>query len=400
MQQLKTPAEKEQELKRLREWLKKLIPEDYDKYDIAAKYDSSLSYVENKNQIREEVKVLINDLKGQAEAAMAQQERIDQEKKEEAEREVEEWNKSLSYEDCAELNKFYAPIHRAVDKISQGYSFLAFIKGRGGIGKSHNIRKRLVANKADYVEVCGEVTEAYLYRLIYENNGKVIWFKDVVKLLQGLGSINLLKSATETEETRVLTKSNYSRNQEDLPDKFACRCKFIFDYNNLFGIQLRDDFEALISRGDFIEVPICEEEIQQIMKVIARSPEEKEVTEFLIKNFQSNGMFRLNLRTQWKAFKTYEFANKNKLDWKQELKSEMTNTSKTRGMLYSLIGNKAVRTADLKKMLLKHEMVKTIRTADNKVREWLFTEELYQWSEEDRNFFVSVNPKPQKQLGE
>ena len=56
MQELKTQAQKENELKRLREWLKKLIPEDYDKYDIAAKYDSTLSYVENKAEIREDIK--------------------------------------------------------------------------------------------------------------------------------------------------------------------------------------------------------------------------------------------------------------------------------------------------------------------------------------------------------
>ena len=400
--QLRTPALIQQEKQRIREWLKKLLPDEYDKVDVEAIFDSSLSYSENKGIFREKIKLLLNDLKAKAEHAQSQQDRLEAERIREAEQEVEEYNKTINIEVNLELEEFYKPITRAVDKICQGYSSLAFIKGRGGIGKSFNIRQRLLKNVGpeEYIEVCGEVTEAYLYRLIFENNGKIIWFKDVVKLLSGLSSINLLKSATETEDKRILTKSNYSREQDDMVNKFICRCRFIFDYNNLFGLTLREDFEALISRGDFIELPISDDDIKKIMLTVAKEPWQKEVTAFIIKNFEATGLVKLNLRTQWKGFRTYEYAQKNKLDWKAELAQELKTISKIRAMLYSLIGNRAVTTTELKKLLLRHEIVQCLRTADRKVNEWLFLDEIYKWTPQDRDFKVCINPKPDTKLVE
>ncbi len=447
---------------------------------------------------------------------------------------------NITFEENEEIDGYYTDVHRAVDKMCQGFSNLAFIKGRGGIGKSFQIKKRLIANKADFIEITGEVTEAFLYQLIYENNGKIIWLKDVVKILTGLkcmpyytkvrtnngiksmkdlnsnedkilswnfklgkeewekfkiwptgkkqimkittgegvlesspehkwiikteegqiiqkqakdlntkdvilyleaeeekgmgskcvksielttdyeemydievqnnhnfildngalthNSINLLKAATETERTRVLTKSNYSKQQEDLPNTFICRSKFIFDYNNISGLQLRDDFEALISRGDFIELPISDGEIIAIMKLIAKDDDIKKVTEFLIENFNATGLFRLNLRTQYKCMQTYNYALKNNLDWKKELEAELKNISRIRALLYSLIGPYAVKRLELKKRLLKHEIVNKMRTADRKINEWLFLEELFVWSEDKRNPTICINQKPQEKI--
>jgi len=176
-----------------------------------------------------------------------------------------------------------------------------------------------------------------------------------------------------------------------LPDKFLCRCKFIFDYNSLQGSNLKADFEALVTRGDYIEMPFSEIEVQALMRYIAQDGWQKEVTEYLIKNFNTNGLIRMNLRTQWKAFKTYEYAIKNNLDWKEELKHEMSNVSRIRGVLYSLIGNRVVKTTELKKLLLRHELVCTLRTADTKINEWIYTEELFKVSEGDRDYLVCIN---------
>jgi hypothetical protein len=243
------------------------------------------------------------------------------------------------------------------------------------------------------VEVTGEVSEAYLYRLMYENNGKILWFKDVVKLLSGLGSINLLKAATETEDQKVLTKCNYSKQQDDLPDKFVCKCKFIFDYNALFGQSLKTDFEALATRGDYREIPFSDDDVKKIMTLVPKTDKDIETTQFIIDNFEANGMVKLNLRTQWKALRTRLFCEKNGLDWKKELKRELNNVSKVRAMLYTLIGTKAVKSAELKRKLLRDEVVPSLRTADRKVNEWLYLEELHKWSEADKNYYVCINPK-------
>ncbi len=395
-----TQAQKEQQLNQLKNWVKKLLPDDWDKVDVEAEYDPQISYKENKANIREKIKPIVDtDMSDEAEREKALQEKQQEEEKQKAEQEVEEYNKNLDYRDNKKISEFYTKIDRAITKMVQGYSDLAFIKGRGGIGKSYQIRKALTQHDADYIEIAGEVSEAFLYRLIYENNGKIIWFKDVVRLLGGVKSINLLKSATETEQQRILTKSNYSKKQEDLPDKFLCRCKFIFDYNQVTGSNLREDFEALVSRGDYIEMCLSEDDIIDIMRNRCETDWQREVTEFIAQNYGS-GPAKLNLRTQWKAFNTYKFAIDNGRDWKEELKEELQNVTQTRALLYSIMGRKAMRTSELKKRLLVEGHINSMRTADRKINEWLFLEELYKVSSEDKNFYVCIDNIRVNQKGE
>lgn len=387
----KTDTQKAAELDRLKEWVKKILPQDHDKFDTEAHYDSNMSVEENKALIREQLKLVIHDLKAQVDYVKAEQERIDDERKRKSEKEVDQYNSSLSFQPDKDLDEMYSPVYRGVNKLCQGFSNLLFIKGRGGLGKSYNIRRALILNKAEFIEIAGDVTEAYLYRLMFENNGKILWFKDTAKILSSLGSINLLKSACETDDNRVLTKSNYSKDQADLPDRFLVKCKFIFDYNNVFGSQLMQDFEALATRGDYRELAFSDDDIKKIMVQVAKEPWQKDVTEFVINKFEATGLVKLNLRTQWKAFRTYEYAKRNNLDWQKELEIELTHMSKIRALLYTMIGTKAVRAKDLKKLLLRQEVFNNIRTIHRKINEWLYLEELFKVSEDDRNFFVCIN---------
>ena len=211
-------------------------------------------------------------------------------------------------------------------------------------------------------------------------------------------SLNLLKAATETEKAKILTKSNYSTHQEDLPDYFECHSRLIFDYNKIQEMKLRDDFEALVSRGDFEEFYMSEAEISSVMRLIAKTDKEKMITEFIIKNFQANGLFRLNLRTQYKAFKTYGWAVRNELNWKEELIEELKNVSPIRSLLYSLIGPKKVKRTELKKRLLKHQIVSTMKTADRRINDWLFIDELFKVSMDERDYFVCINENQKAQI--
>ena len=386
----------ENEKQKLKKFLAVAIPDDWDKYDLESKYDSSLSYIENKSLLIEDLKKLpdyrgetLEEQKEYIEGIEAQQ---TAERDSAIEEEILSYNNQTFVEDT-ELNQFYIPVHRAINKLCAGYSNLAFIKGRGAIGKSWNIRKTLVNSKAKFHEVCGDVSEAYLYRMFFEHNGEIIWFKDVVRILRGLSSINLLKSATETEDKRLLTKSNYSKQQADLPNRFLFTGKIIFDYNEINGIVLEDDFNALQTRGDFLEIAFSLEDIKQMMKLIATEPKQKEVTGYLIDNYSFTGQNLLNLRSQWKAFRTREYAEKFSLDWKQELKAEMDSSiSPVKSVLYSLIGNKGIRTMDLKKLLLQTRTVASETTANRRIKEWLITEDLYRVSAEKINFYVALEP--------
>jgi len=293
------------------------------------------------------------------------------------------------------INQHYRPIERAIEKMKLGCSHLCFIQGRPGTGKSYQIRRCLKAFDMPHIEISGDVSEAYLYRVLYEHNGKNIWFKDVVKLLKGLRSIELLKGACETQEKRLINKLNYSDAQKDLPDHFYFKGNLIFDFNSLAGLAFREDFEALVSRGDYIEIVLSFSEICEIMRAICENDRELEVTDFLISHFNYCGFNGLNLRTQRLSLKTVEYARQKGVDWRQEVKEELRNQrSNVQKVLYPILGDGPARTMDVKKYLIRSGIISTLRTAERRIHDWLELSDIYRVSGEERNFLVSLVPIP------
>jgi len=380
---------------KLKKWLKNVLPNDHDKFDLEAHYDGGISFSENKTEITEKIKSFPDFVeKVTASELKSQQEKFVAERNAEIEVEIDKYNTNIANRDVVEgVEDYYQPLIRALNKMTSGYSNLILLKGRGGIGKTHTVRRLLNTSKADFIEICGDTTPAYLYRLLWEHNGKIIYFNDVNKLLRHQDSLNMLKAATEIHEERLITKLSYSKQQEDLPDRFLFKGKIIFDYNYIEN-NLREDFEAFQSRADYVELAFSIQDIKEIMTLIAVEDWQKDVTSWLVKNYEFTGQNLINLRTQAKAFNTYGYANKKELDWEQEIKAEMkSQISRVRGLLYSLMGNQAMKSAELKKMLMKYGVVGSLRTADRKIRDWLAMEELYQLSLEKHNFYVSINPK-------
>ena len=291
------------------------------------------------------------------------------------------------------LNDYYRPIERAIEKMKLGFSHLCFVRGRAGIGKSHQIERCLRQFRLKYFEVNGDVSEAYVYRILVEHNGEVIWFKDVVRLLKGLRSIDMLKSACETKPERRITCLNYSDKQQDLPREFIFTGKLIFDFNSLVGLKFREDFEALTSRGDFVDMIFSHAEMCEIMRLICRTPEQREVTEFLIANYAYSGFNMLNLRTQQKALQTHRYAQQTGRDWRQEVRAELHNQrSRVLKYLYPIAGDGPIRTLDLKRYLVRSGIVSTVRTAERRIADWLELGDLYRVSDGERNFLVSLFP--------
>ncbi len=106
-----------------------------------------------------------------------------------SEKEIEKYNKKLKFKDDEKVDEYYKPLIRAITKLIRGYTNLVFIKGKAGVGKTYQIERLLKKHQANFIEYGGSnVSEAYLYRLLYENRGKgeIIFFKDVAMLLKGL----------------------------------------------------------------------------------------------------------------------------------------------------------------------------------------------------------------------
>lgn len=383
------------EIRELKAWTASLTDLNVDIENI---YNASLSYAENQRKIREEI------------------DRI--EKVSFAEQLVKDYNAEDRQVTNEVIDEYYKSIRRSIDKLVQGYSNLVFVRGSGGFGKSWSIERylkesgaipippeymnresmnepvinKLKGDKAYYLEITGELSEAYLYRILYVFNGCVLWFRDVNKLLKKLRSIDILKSATESTGKRLICNNNYSHTTKDIPRQFIYFGSVIFDFNSLQGISLKEDFEALQTRGDYIEVSLSQDDMAKIMRSIAKTDWQKETTEFLINKHSNSGFNLMNLRTQWKAFRTYEYSIANKKDWKQEVIGELNNTmSPVRAMLYQLIGRKPIKAMELKKLLLKRGEVNSLRTAHRKVSEWIAIEEIYRVSNDDKNFYICID---------
>lgn len=297
----------------------------------------------------------------------------------------------IKFNDIIIRQEIYNRLINSVKKICQGYSKILFVQGPPGHGKSRQIRNILTEEKSNFLELSGDITEAYLYRLLYENNGKIIWCKDMVKMLKNQGMINLLKAATETEEECLLSKNNYSNYQVDLPEYFYCNCKFIFDFNTINSPGLKEDMDALVSRGELINIQLSKNQIIRLMNHIAKTDNEKIVTKYLIETINNKPYVNINLRTQYNAIKTFEYCKQNNLDWKKSIEELFIEHSKNISLLYSIIGKESIKSSELKKILIKKSIVNSKRTADRLIEKMLFIDELIKLSANDKNYLLKLN---------
>jgi hypothetical protein len=387
-----SPKQKDLKFRCFERWARIELGEGYDKVDIKAEFDGDISLEENKTQFVAKYPHF-PDIYAPDELD-AMQEKINEKILAELDLRAK---KEVSSKD---LLIFYEPVYRAIHKLSKGYSLMVFIKGRAGIGKSWHIGRALREFDVEYRE-CHKVTEAFMPQLLYENRDKVIWFKDVVRMFNNPMMIAMIKACGEMTKDdqgkylpRLITINNYSDDlrKAGVPREFYFGGGLIFDYNNVVSVRYLDDFQALTSRADYIELVFDFHELARIMRLIAKTEEEKTITETLIDDFKFFGQ-SFNLRTQQKAFDTFAFCREVGGDWREELKQELSmNESTIRSMLYQFIGKGAVPSNTLKKLLVQSGICGTLRTADRKINEWIEMEEIYKVSDSGYKYLISLIP--------
>jgi hypothetical protein len=303
-------------------------------------------------------------------------------------------SKEYIYNSSEEL---YKDIYLSVEKLVKGYSALLMIKGVCGTGKSYHIHNALKKSNTEFT-IVRDTTEAYLPQLLYENNGKIIWLQDCgYKLLRGVGTIEILKSITETDPNmRIVNNYNYNPEKAVIPKSFIFSGKLVLDFNRIVDMKYLENYNALVSRADFIELVFSRNEIYNIMREIAIEPYQKEVTEYLISVLSDTSA--LNLRTQANAFNDYKFCMENKIEWKEYIKRKATSKSPVFNLLYQYMGKEPKRTTELKKWLISTQNM-TIRMAERRITEFLEIGELYNLEPfRERDFLVSLYPPNDKSL--
>ena len=97
--------------------------------------------------------------------------------------------------------------------ISTGKIKSFILTGAGGVGKTHTVLAGFKANglkedtigqEGDFVFVRGYSTAKALYRLMFENNGKVLVFDDADSVHRDPIGANVLKAALGSEDKRIV----------------------------------------------------------------------------------------------------------------------------------------------------------------------------------------------------
>lgn len=142
--------------------------------------------------------------------------------------------------------------------------------GPPGVGKSHNVKEALLNEAAinhefgsRYKIVSGHMTTVNLYMLLYKYRyaNNVIVLDDVDSALGTAESLNLLKAALDTTDTRTISYMAESRTLEknNIPKSFVFSGGIIvitnIDMANYTG-KNREHMAAIISRCHYLDLSI------------------------------------------------------------------------------------------------------------------------------------------------
>ena len=158
----------------------------------------------------------------------------------------------------------------------RGTKHLLMVLGRGGVGKSVNIRAGLsplgISDNNGMIVVKATATPIAVYKLMYENPTDIIWFDDADKIYKTDDGTNILKAATETEKNRKIswlsgrppkTNDPETGEQIDIPQSFIFRGKVIIASNK--PLDKIDPDGALRTRGTVFHVNPSDAELVAVL---------------------------------------------------------------------------------------------------------------------------------------
>ena len=174
------------------------------------------------------------------------------------------------------------------------------VVGSGGLGKTHSVTATIQDNnleEKDYLFIKGYSTARGLYNTLYDNNGKLIIFDDCDSVLEDKVAVNILKSALDSYETRIISWSARMNKNDVYPQSFNFTGRIIF-------ISNKDKAKidgAILSRSLTVDLSMTPDEKIQRMEYILPNilPDyelevKKDALKFLSDNKESDN---LNLRT-------------------------------------------------------------------------------------------------------
>jgi len=210
--------------------------------------------------------------------------------------------------------KTYDELFKYISAFSQKKLSLLIVVSRGGLGKTF-IAEEALLDEAPLV-FTGHVTPLSMYKELYERNKVekdfIAMFDDVDALMMNKSNVALLKQLCDTREEKTIKYFTSSPTLKDVPREFETSCKVLMNMND---IKTEDrNLNALLTRAHLIEFDPSTDEVIKHMSEFAN---DNEILDFIKRYapFAKN----LNLR----VYKRAEEIKSIKLDWKQEIMSEL-----------------------------------------------------------------------------
>ncbi len=239
------------------------------------------------------------------------------------------------------IHKRFNFLAELVRMVASGKTPSAIITGAGGLGKTYPVLQTLnelgLKDVSSYDEfeddyelarpkkcfrfIKGYSTAKALYKTLYLNNGATIVFDDCDNILKDKIGINLLKSALDSYDTRILSwRNSLPRKNESLPSCFEFTGQIIFISNlsletlpqplrsrslcvdvSMTQAQKFERMEHIIKQGDFMPEVTRMKKRQALAELVINK---KDIKELSLRTLVSAVKIRHSTK-QWKEIIYY-----------------------------------------------------------------------------------------------
>jgi len=225
-----------------------------------------------------------------------------------------------------------------IEAILNSYSYGTLIISRGGLGKTRSIREMIeksgFTEGQDWIHIAANITDTELYKILYNNRDKIIFFDDIGKAAKTAAGVTILKQATETKDgkKRIVSWVSPTYILKDYPLDFEFNGRLIMCLN-IRPNESDGDIEALTSRFLSCILEPSNKTILEMIYSIRKNLTEHAITD---KEFEhifdyacaiSNENIEINIRTFKNAIVWFRLSE----NWKSLIEEDigLDNDTKT-----------------------------------------------------------------------
>lgn len=309
--------EKRKKTDKIAKWVKEILKDDYDKFDLESEVDPKLSVEENKsillekfNEMGYSTEITRQQVKNEEQLQEREVIKEIQEVEEQAEKEFQKSLSQIKENKNSIVDKAFETLTEFTRMVINGYVNGLIVEGETGIGKSHHILKELKPIKKKFAYCGGYTTPLELYHFLYNNRDKIIFFDDTKNIFNTTIGLELLKScmfsATGTRIVRYSTTSNKLK----VPNQFIFTGGLIVSVNELDN-KGSEDIKAILDRVLYHELRFNYYERLQILAELVKLPykdlkaQERDYIFDFIKQNTSIATTNINFRLLFKLYGMY-----------------------------------------------------------------------------------------------